>query len=117
MLLKLGTVDFVRLCGRNDNIIAVMLEPFIHHDVVFARQLLKKIESIKNPPSVISKDKKFFDPLCIEMYNFAIKEGDSGKKPGNWVQEFFRFDDIASFLKTQFKDKASVMELLNKEVK
>jgi hypothetical protein len=115
-----GNIDGKNITFEEMKAAVAMNKPYwflAHHDVVFARQLLKKIESIKNPLSVISKDKKFFDPLCIEMYNFAIKEGDSGKKPGNWVQEFFRFDDIASFLKTQFKGKASVMELLNKEVK
>lgn len=86
-----------------------------HHDVVFARQLLKKIKRVKDPMTVKFKDKKFFDPLCIEMYNFAIKEGELGKKPGNWVQEFYGFDEIATFLKRQFKDKASIVEQLNKK--
>lgn len=86
-----------------------------HHDVVFARQLLKKIEGIKDPSSVISKDKKYFDPLCIKMYNYAVKDEDSERRTGNWVQEFYGFDEIATFLRRQFKDKASIVEQLNKK--
>lgn len=84
-----------------------------HRDVVFARQLFRNVE---NPSSIIFKSKKFFDPLCIEMYNFVIKDDiPVGERTGNWNHEFYIFDDIARYLKTQFKDKESILRLLNRE--
>ncbi len=83
-----------------------------HRDVVFARQLFKNIETAP----ISFKSKKFFDPLCLEMYNFVIKDDvPIGERTGNWNQEFYQFDDIARYLKTQFKDKESILRLLNRE--
>ncbi len=82
----------------------------VHHDVPFTRQLFKHI---KNSESIEFKDKKFFDPLCLEMYNYAIKDDDDiEERVGNWVQEFYSFSDIATYLKTQFNDnKESIIKL------
>ena len=83
-----------------------------HRDVVFARQLFKNIETTP----ISFRSKKFFDPLCLEMYNFVIKDDvPVGERTGNWNQEFYQFDDIARYLKTQFKDKESILRLLNRE--
>ncbi len=50
------------------------------------------------------------------MYNFVIKDDiPVGERTGNWNHEFYIFDDIARYLKTQFKDKESILRLLNRE--
>ena len=86
-----------------------------HRDVVFARLLFNNME---NASSIVFKNKKFFDPLCIEMYNFVIKDNvPLGERTGNWNQPFFTTEDITNYLKTQFKDKESIMELITKEDK
>lgn len=85
----------------------------VHRDVVFARQLFRKME---HPENVRFKDKKFFDPLCIEMFDYVTKSNVSVKaRIGNWVQSFFTFNDIADFLNTQFADKKYIFEQFMKK--
>lgn len=79
----------------------------VHRDVIFARQLFRKIE---NPENVKFKDRKFFDPLCIEMFDYVAKSKEPVEaRIGNWAQEFFTFDDIANYLNTQFADKEYII--------
>ena len=85
----------------------------VHRDVTFARQLFKKIEQ---PKSIIFKDKKVFDPLCIEMFDYVTKSDQPVEvRTGNWVQEFFTFVDIANYLKTQFGDKIFINQLIERK--
>ena len=80
----------------------------VHRDVTFARQLFRKID---NPENVKFKDKKFFDPLCIEMFDFVTKSEEPVEaRIGNWVQEFFKFEDIVNYLTTQFADKEYIID-------
>ena len=84
-----------------------------HRDVVFARRLFKKMEHSEN---ITFKDKKFFDPLCIKMYDYVIQSGNPVEtRTGNWVQEFYRFDEIEKYLKTQFGEKDFVNYLMGKD--
>lgn len=86
-----------------------------HRDVVFARQLFKRME---HPEKVLFKDKKFFDPLCLEMYDFVVQTGTPVEaRTGNWVQEFFTFEDIATYLNAQFGDRDFINHLMGKEKK
>ena len=86
-----------------------------HRDVVFARQLFRNVE---NPSSITFKSKKFFDPLCLEMYNFVIKDDmPIGERTGNWNQEFYKFEDIATFLQTQFQDRSNMVGKIQEEGK
>ena len=85
----------------------------VHRDVTFARQLFKKME---HPEHVVFKDRRFFDPLCLEMYDFVIQSGTPVEaRTGNWAQEFFTFEDMATYLNTQFSDKHFIDHLMNKE--
>lgn len=80
----------------------------VHRDVTFARKLFRKIEQ---PENIKFKDKRFFDPLCIEMLDSVIKSKDPVEsRIGNWAQEFFNFEDITKFLKTQFADKDYIID-------
>lgn len=85
----------------------------VHRDVVFARELFKKMEY---PEKVSFKDKKFFDPLCLEMYDYVIQSGQPVEaRTGNWVQPFFDFDGMAPYLETQFSDKDFINHLMGKD--
>ena len=85
----------------------------VHRDVTFSRELFKKME---HPENVRFKDKKFFDPFCLEMYDFVIQSGTPVEaRTGNWVQPFFTFEDIAIYLDTQFGDRDFINHLMNKE--
>ena len=84
-----------------------------HRDVVFARQLFKRMEY---PEKVSFKDRKFFDPLCLEMYDFVVQTGTPIEaRTGNWVQEFYTFEDIATYLNAQFGDRDFINHLMGKE--
>lgn len=111
-----GNIDGKNITFEEMKMAVQLRKPYwflTHRDVVFARQLFRNIE---NPSSIVFKKNRFFDPLCIEMYNYVIKDGIPAKdRIGNWNQEFYRFDDIARYLKTQFKDKESILNMLNRE--
>ncbi len=86
-----------------------------HRDVVFARQLFRNIE---NPTSIRFKDKRYFDPLCIDMYNFVIKDDvPVTERKGNWSQQFYKFEEIATYLQAQFQDVSYIMSKIQKEGK
>lgn len=85
----------------------------VHRDVVFARKLFgkmkdsDKIEIIKN---------NFFVPLCIDVYNYVIKNHiPVTLRNGNWAQEFYRLDELSIYVKTQFEDRAFIENILSKE--
>lgn len=88
----------------------------VHRDVVFARKLFREIEkcgSIKD----FSIDKipktNFFDARTIQIYNHVVEGGKSlSERTGNWVQEYFKMNDIIIFLESQFKDKNFINDLL-----
>ena len=85
----------------------------VHRDVVFARQLFRKIV---HPEKIVFKDRKFFDPLCIEMYDYVIKSSEPVEaRKGNWAQEFFTFENMTTYLNTQFGDKDFIQHLMEKE--
>ncbi len=44
----------------------------VHRNVIFARQLLKKME-LKSGNEIIIHDNKFFDKRCIAMYDYVIQ--------------------------------------------
>lgn len=74
----------------------------VHHDVTFARKLCNKI--IDFNPTMIRRN-HFFEYLSVEMYNMVIKDQEAiASRIGNWVQEFYKVDDILRFLKTQFEN-------------
>lgn len=66
-----------------------------------------KIEIIKN---------NFFVPLCIDVYNYVIKNHiPVTLRNGNWAQEFYRLDELSIYVKTQFEDRAFIENILSKE--
>ncbi len=89
----------------------------VHRDVVFARQLLKKIVG-RDPRgekiAVTVEKNTFFDERTLDIYNHVLKEGQPiTLRTGNWAQEFHRLDDALLYIGTQFSDLGFVQEILD----
>ena len=63
---------------------------------------------------VIKPNKKVFDPLCIEMYDFVAKNDvkDIPSRTGNWIQPFYQIGDIIKFVQRQFEDVDYIREII-----
>lgn len=80
-----------------------------HHDVAFARQLLKQFMIDENGESTdfqLLRKTPVMDSLkVIEMYNDAVGDGEPLNKR-LWAQEFYKYAlDGSDFVATQFGDK------------
>jgi hypothetical protein len=89
----------------------------VHRDVVFARQLFNKMiakEDGKKLFDVVEVVKNAqFDPRCIEVYEYVIKNHVPVElRNGNWAQEFYRLDEMMTYVDNQFSDKVFVMNIL-----
>jgi hypothetical protein len=87
----------------------------VHRDVVFARQLFKKME-LKSGDEIIINDDRFFDKRCIEVYEYVIKNHvvPVTQRNGNWAQEFYRLDEMMTYINTQFAEKTFIARILDK---
>jgi hypothetical protein len=84
----------------------------VHRDVVFARKLLNKVK-LKSEDEIIIADNNFFDRRTIDIYEHVLKSTvPIEKREGNWVQEFYRLDELLTFIEAQFSDKDFVQSLL-----
>ncbi len=85
----------------------------VHRDVVFARNLFKKMK-LKSGDEIIIQDNKLFDKRCIEVYEYVIKNHiPVTLRNGNWAQEFYRLDEMMVYINAQFTDKDFITEILN----
>ncbi len=85
----------------------------VHRDVIFARQLFKKIK-LKNGEEIVIDDNKFFDKRCIEVYEYVIRNHvPVTLRNGNWAQEFYRLDEMMIYINAQFADKTFIDNVLN----
>ena len=85
----------------------------VHRDVVFARKLFTKI---KDADKIEVRKNNFFDPRCIDVYNYVIKNHiPITLRNGNWAQEFYRLDEMSIYVKTQFEDRTFIENILAQE--
>lgn len=85
----------------------------VHRDVVFARNLFKKIKP-KRGMKIEITDNRFFNLLSIEMYEYVIKNHiPVTLRNGNWAQEFYRLDDMMVYIISQFTSKEFINEVIN----
>ena len=85
----------------------------VHRDVVFARNLFKKIK-LKSGDEIVIEDNKLFDKRCIEVYEYVIKNHiPVTLRNGNWAQEFYRLDEMMVYINAQFTDKDFINEIIN----
>jgi hypothetical protein len=77
----------------------------VHRDVVFARNLFKKLKC-KDGSEPELTDNKVFDKRTIEIYEYVIKNHvkELELRNGNWAQEFYRLDEMLVYIKSQFGD-------------
>ncbi len=90
----------------------------VHRDVVFTRQLKKKmyyLDSDKEPRfDVKIKKSAIFDERTLDIYNHVISEGSSiTSRTGNWAQEFYRLDEALDYVTAQFEDKGFIENIIN----
>lgn len=86
-----------------------------HRDVTFCRQLQRKLVTPIDFKFKKEDDNKyFFDARTLEIYDFAIKsyEKDVANRTGNWVQEFYRLDEILKYVITQFENTERVEQII-----
>lgn len=87
----------------------------VHRDVVFARTLFKKIK-LKSRDKIEVLDNRFFDLLSIKMYEHVIQNHvPVTLRNGNWAQEFYRLDDMMTYINTQFSSREFIDMMLNKK--
>jgi hypothetical protein len=86
-----------------------------HRDVTFCRQLQRKLTTPIDFNFKKKDDNKyFFDARTLDIYDFAIKsyEKDVANRTGNWVQEFYRLDEILKFITSQFADTERIEQII-----
>jgi len=89
----------------------------VHHDVDVIRRFLKKImpkDTTKELTDVVDiKIDRNLDYRCIEVYDFVLQSAKPiESRIGNWVQEFYKPEEIMTFIHTQFSDKEFIEEIL-----
>lgn len=89
----------------------------VHRDVVFARLLFNNME-VKKGCEITVKPNKFFDKRTIEIYDYVIKNHEPVVlRNGNWAQEFYRLDEMMTYITTQFEDMEFVKQIMNEKPK
>lgn len=87
----------------------------VHRDVVFARLLFSKM-TLKKGCDIVIEPNKFFDKRTIDIYEYAIAHHiPVTLRNGNWAQEFYRLDEMMTYIKTQFSDKDFVENIINEK--
>lgn len=88
--------------------------------VTFTRSLFKDSYVIENFTRKkiefdnIAFQNKVMDTRCVSMYNEVIKDKErpASKRTGNWVQEYYNYDDIKMHLESQFKYSERIQKLI-----
>ncbi len=92
-----------------------------HHDVVFARQILKQYrfkDKMANESFTFRATKVMDHIGVVEIYEAAIRADldEYEQRTGNWVQEYITPQDVLGFIEAQFGDKKRIKAFL-KEAK
>jgi hypothetical protein len=87
----------------------------VHRDVVFARLLFDKMK-LSDGTQIEIEPNKFFDQRTIDIYDYVIQNHVAVKlRNGNWAQEFYRLDEMMTYITTQFSDLDFVKNILNEK--
>ncbi|PXY41813.1 hypothetical protein DMB65_04400 [Flavobacterium cheongpyeongense] len=85
----------------------------VHRDVVFARELFKYL-TLKSGDEIVVSKNKLFDPKTVEIYEYVIENHiPVTLRNGNWAQQFYRLDEMMTYINTQFNNKDFVENILN----
>ncbi len=87
----------------------------VHRDVVFARLLFSKLK-LRSGDKVEIERNWFFDERTIDIYEYVIKNHTPVTlRNGNWAKEFYRLDEMMTYIIAQFSDKEFVENILNEK--
>jgi hypothetical protein len=116
-----GNIDETNITFEEMKLAIKLEKPYwflVHRDVVFARQLKKKMYYLNDKGEKIREIRieksPVFDERTLDIYDFVIKVG----KPiltrtGNWAQEFYRMDEALVYVKAQFEDQEFIRYIIN----
>lgn len=121
-----GNIDEINITFEEIKRAVALKKPYwflVHRDVVFARTLFNKMsieiggikiegEELRN--CINCGDKRFFDKRSLDIYEYVIQNHiPITLRNGNWAQEFYRLDELLTYINTQFSDKNFVEEIIN----
>lgn len=87
----------------------------VHRDVVFARLLFNNLE-IKEGCELTVKPNRFFDKRTVDIYDYVIQNHHPVTlRNGNWAQEFYRLDEMMTYITTQFEDMDFVKQIMTEK--
>ncbi len=87
----------------------------VHRDVVFARLLFNNLE-IKEGCELTVKPNRFFDKRTVDIYDYVIQNHHLVTlRNGNWAQEFYRLDEMMTYITTQFEDMDFVKQIMTEK--
>jgi hypothetical protein len=76
----------------------------VHRDVTTVRRLLKDVP-LRQRRAILRKNPVIDDPRVFDIYDAAVRqEMPLAKRTGNWVQEYYKLEEIFTYLETQFED-------------
>ena len=92
----------------------------MHHDVDVMRRFLKLLKPKDKTSNLLDivdiSTNNNLDYRSVEIYNYVLKDNESiAERIGNWVQEFYKIEDILTYIQTQFSAKEFIMNLINKQ--
>ena len=75
--------------------------------------IINKIK-LKSGDEIIVERNTFFDKRCIDVYEYVIKNHiPVEQRNGNWSQEFYRLDEMMTYVTTQFSDQDFINQILS----
>jgi len=87
----------------------------VHRDVVFSRLLFSKMK-LKSGDEIVVEPNRLFDQRTIDIYDFVIKNHEPVTlRNGNWAQEFYRLDEMMTYIITQFSELDFVENILKEK--
>ena len=73
-----------------------------------------KYLALKSGDEIVVSKNKLFDPRTIEIYEYVIENHiPVTLRNGNWAQQFYRLDEMMTYINTQFTDRDFVENILN----
>lgn len=114
-----GNIDQMNITFEEMKLAIRLDKPYwflVHRDVTFMRQVMRKLYYLRDGQKVFDvkvEKSAMFDSRTLEVYNHVIRHGTSVKtRTGNWAQEFYRLDEALRYIRTQYKDKSFLQDIL-----
>lgn len=88
-----------------------------HRDVVFAKQMMKNVYFVddqnKEHKNIKLKRSATMNSKSIDLYNEVIQDHlPVEQRIGHWVQEFYHFPEILTYIQSQFQDTKRIVDMV-----